>query len=164
MTSRNKTLGALLCITAVLLAAGCAAGEESGETTRTQRPLKVEQLSSVNRGPEQRQLVVSPSAQSLAKATGLEVQGSGEGTYVAACRGRKPTSGYPVGMDSAKLEGEKVRLELTLEKPEPTDIVTQAITYPCAVGLVRGVSPEGLELVPVNSRGEPLEWPVRRVS
>jgi len=91
------------------------------------------------------------------------VQDSGEGTYLAAYWGEKPTGGYSLAVRSARLEGDRVKVRLALEEPPPDAFVTQALTYPYAVAVVWGLDPEGKDFLFVDQRGRRLDWPVRRV-
>jgi hypothetical protein len=94
---------------------------------------------------------------------GVTIPDSGNGTYFAAYWGEKPTGGYSLAVRSARLEGDRVTVRLALEKPPPDAIVTQALTYPYAVSVVRGLDPEGKTLLFVDQRDRRLGWPVRRV-
>lgn len=156
----------------LLLIAGCATGPEEdardardasgGETTqREARDMVVEQIARGQSGPAERRVVIAGSASKLAAATGIEVPDSGEGLYVSAHAGERPTGGYRVSLSSA---GGEVRV--SLREPGQGDIVTQALTQPYAVAVVRtegGGLPEAGEPRFVNAAGDPLGWPVRRV-
>jgi hypothetical protein len=41
--------------------------------------------------------------------------------------------------------------------------VTQALTYPYAVAVVRGLDPTAKDFLVVDQGGRRLDWPVRRV-
>ncbi len=165
----------------VLIAVGCAAGDGSGapdrtsgrtgaseetraETSEEARELRVGRISSAapGQGPERPRVVVAPSAEALSREIGAEVPDSGEGTYLAAYWGQKPTGGYSLAVRSARLEGENVTVGLALKEPPPDAIVTQALTYPYAVAVVRGLDPQGKRFSFVAGDGEELDWPVRR--
>ncbi len=139
--------------------------ETTGAST-SQGELRVERLSSSapGQGPKHPQAVVAPSAASLSKELGLEVPDSGRGAYFAAYWGEKPTGGYSVTVESARSEGERVTVRLMLKKPPKDAFVTQALTYPYAVALVKGLNPTGKDFVLVDQNGLELDWPVRRVS
>jgi hypothetical protein len=143
-------------VTLLLLLAGCSAGDGSSE-------LRVERISSdaPGQGPRQPRVVVAPSAAALSGAIGANVPDSGSGTYLAAYWGEKPTGGYSMSVQSARLEGSKVTVRLALKEPPRDAIVTQALTYPYAVAVIRGLSPEGKDFSFVDD--EELGWPVRRV-
>ena len=143
-------------VTLLLLVAGCSAGDGSEE-------LRVERISSdaPGQGPRQPRVVVTPSAAALSGAIGANVPDSGSGTYLAAYWGEKPTGGYSMSVRSARLEGSRVTVRLTLKEPPRGAIVTQALTYPYAVAVIRGLSPEGKDFSFVDD--EELGWPVRRV-
>lgn len=148
----------------VLALAGCAGPGGEGTDEPTTRQVEVEHLSNTNHGPDRQGLVVASSARSLREETGLEAPDSGDGTYVAACRGQKPTGGYGVRMESARLAKDRLELRLTLEDPQPTGIVTQALTTPCTAGFIEGVDPQGIQFTAVDAGGKELDWPVRRAS
>jgi hypothetical protein len=145
----------------LLLAAGCSAGSSSEEP----RDLRVERISSdaPGQGPQQPRVVVAPSAAALSGAVGANVPDSGSGTYLAAYWGEKPTGGYSMSVRSARLEGDRVTVRLALKEPPRDAILTQALTYPYAVAVIRGLSPEGKDFSFVDENGRELGWPVRRV-
>lgn len=151
----------------LLLVAGCSANgsSETPEASEEPRDLRVEQLSSEEpgQGPRQPRAVVASSAAVLSGATGASVPGSGDGTYLAAYWGQKPTGGYSMSVRSARLEGDKVTVRLALKEPPRDAILTQALTYPYAVAVIRGLSPEQKDFSFVDEEGRELGWPVRRV-
>lgn len=163
-----KLAGTLLAL--LVLIAGCGAdpgGEaprkEGDGTTRDAGAVEtsVEQISGGQSGPDERGVVVANSAAELAAATGLEVPDSGEGLYVSAHAGERPTGGYRVSLSSAGA-GE---IRVSLREPGPGDIVTQALTQPYAVAVVKREGsrpPKAGELRFVDAGGEPLGWPVHR--
>lgn len=150
-----------------LLCAGCAAGDgSSSEGVRSparMRVLDVEQISSGDRGLERQRVITAPSAAALAGASGVRVPDSGEGVYVAAFWGRKTTGGYAVSVESARVSDERITVQLALREPPPDAFVTQAITYPYAVAVVRGEALEGKQLLVEGEDGRELGWPVLRV-
>ena len=168
--ARAGTIALLL-----LLAVGCSAGggsdptaDNPSETTGSSeepRELRVGRISSEapGEGPLRPRLVLAPSAAALSQETGARVPDSGEGTYLAAYWGEKPTGGYSLAVRSARLEGDRVTVRLALEEPPPDAIVTQALTYPYAVALVRGLDPRGKDFSFVDQNGRELDWPVRYV-
>src|SRR5919202_418215 len=87
----------------LLLAAACSAGNPPGAP----RDLLVARTASSvrGRGPEQPQVVLAPSATALSRAIEANVPDSGDGTYLAAYWGEKPTGGYSLGVESAHVEG-----------------------------------------------------------
>jgi len=159
----------------LLLAAGCSAGNGSGpspdnpsETTgasEVPRDLRVARISSgaPGQGSEQPRVVLAPSAAALSRAIGASIPDSGNGTYLAAYWGVKPTGGYSLAVESARLEGGRVTVQLTLREPPPDAIVTQALTYPYAVALVRDLDPRGQDFSFVDRDGGELSWQVRLV-
>lgn len=169
-------------LTIILLLAGCSPGPEEGTsgapqtvppettgtagTTRMEEETKagdivVEQIAQGQRGPARRQVVVAGSARELAEATGVKVPNSGGGLYVSAHAGEQPTGGYQVAISSTA-PGE---IQVTLREPGEGAIVTQALTQPYAVAVVKtaeGGVPEAGDLRFVNASGEPLDWTVAR--
>ncbi len=145
----------------LLLAAGCSAG--NGPPSEAPRDLRVERISSgaPGQGPEQPRIVVAPSAAALSEAIGANVPGSGDGTYLAAYWGMKPTGGYSLAVESARLEGDRVKVRLVLEEPPRDAVVTQALTYPYAVAVVRDLDPKGKDFSFTDQNGRQLGWPVR---
>lgn len=157
----------------LLLAAGCSAGddastpssEEPPETTETSEELRVEPIFSnaPGQGPREPKVILAPFVSALSRELGAEIPDSGEGTYFVAYWGEKPTGGYSLGVESARLEGDRLTVGLALEEPPPDAIVTQALTYPYVVALVRGVDPRGKSFIFVDQKGRELGWAVRRV-
>ena len=155
------------------LAVGCAAGDgsdpsgdESNETAEAPETLRVVQITSEapGQGPQGPRVILSPSAAGLERETGASVpSGAGRGTYLAAYWGEKPTGGYSLAARSARLEGDRVAVRFALEEPPQDAIVTQALTYPYAVAVVRELDPTGKDFLFVDQRGRRLGWPVRRV-
>jgi hypothetical protein len=153
----------------LLVTVGCSAGEGSGSSDGPSRPeetreLPVERVSSgaPGQGPERPRAIVASSAGVLSREIGGNVPNSGEGTYVAVYWGRKPTGGYSLAVESARLEGDAVTVTLALKEPSPDAMVTQALTYPYAVAAVRDLDPEGKRFVFVDKEGQELNWEVRR--
>ncbi len=156
----------------MLLAVGCSAGNgsepsasDTSETAEAPETLRVERISSEapGQGPQKPRVVLSPSAAALSRETGARVPTPGEGTYLAAYWGEKPTGGYSLAARSARLEGDRVTVRLALEEPPPDAIVTQALTYPYVVAVMRGLDPAGKDFLFVDQRGRLLDWPLRRV-
>ena len=143
----------------LLFAAGCAAGDGS----EAPRDLRVERISSgaPGQGPEQPRVILAPSAGALSRAVGMNVPDSGEGTYLAVYWGEKPTGGYSLAVGSARIEGDRVRVRIVLEKPPRGAIVTQAFTYPYAVAVVRDLDARGKGFSFVDQDSKALGWPVR---
>jgi hypothetical protein len=159
----------------LLLVAGCSLGSgteppsgNSSETTgapEVPRDLHVEQISSgaPGQGFEHPRIILAPSATALSRAIDARVPDSGEGTYVAAYWGEQPTGGYSVAVQSARLQGDRVMVRLFLREPPPDAIVTQALTYPYAVAVVRDLDPRGRHFSFTDRNGRELGWPVRLV-
>jgi PrcB C-terminal len=162
-------------IVLLLFAAGCSIGNGSepsadnpSETTGASeepRDLRVERISSgaPGQGPEQPRVILAPSAAALSEAMGAKVPDSGNGTYLAAYWGEKPTGGYSLAVKSARVEGDRVTVRLALKEPPPDAIVTQALTYPYAVAVARDLDPQAKDFSFVDQDGKELAWPVRRV-
>lgn|SRR5215211_901618 len=151
----------------LLLAGGCSmANNPEGATKEEPRDLKVERISAgaPGQGPEKPQVIVAPSADVLSGATSTDVPDLGEGTYLAAYWGERPTGGYSLAAESARLEGNRVAVRLTLKKPPRGAILTQALTYPYAVAVVRDLDPRGKRFSFTDQNGTDLGWPVRLVS
>jgi hypothetical protein len=157
----------------LLLAAGCSAGDGSepsaenpSETTgasEATRDLQVAQISSgaPGQGPERPRVVLAPSAVALSRIIGASIPDSGEGAYLAAYWGEKLTGGYSLAVNSARLEGGRVTVRLALKEPPPDAVVTQALTYPYAVAVLRDLDPRGKKFSFVDMNGRELGWPVR---
>ena len=143
----------------LLLAAACSAGNPPGAP----RDLHVARTASSvrGRGPEQPQVVLAPSATALSRAIEANVPDSGDGTYLAAYWGEKPTGGYSLGVESAHVEGARVMVRLALKEPPQDAFVTQALTHPCALAVVRDLDPRGKRFSFVDQTGRELGWPIR---
>ena len=159
----------------MLLAAGCSASNDASEPSSEQPPettqaseepreLRVEQIFSnaPGQGPREPKVILAPSASALSGELGAEIPDSGAGTYLISCWGEKPTGGYSLRVESAHLEGDRVTVRLALEEPPSDAILTQALTYPYAVAVVRDVGPRGKDFSFVGQEGRELGWPIRR--
>jgi hypothetical protein len=152
----------------LMIAVGCSADDNSSGTTgpsEEPRELRVEGISSgaPGQGPGRPRVVLAPSAAALSQEIGATVPDSGGGTFLAAYWGEKPTGGYSLAVRSARLEGERVSVLLALKEPPTDAMVTQALTYPYAVAVVRGLDPRGKGFSFVDRAGRELDWQVRRV-
>ena len=151
----------------LLFATGCSAGNGSepsaDDPSRAPRDLRVARVSSgaPGQGPEQPRVILAPSAAALSRAIGARVPNSGNGTYLAAYWGEKSTGGYSLAVESARLEGDRVTVRLALREPPQDAILTQALTYPYAVAVVRDLDPQGKRFSFVDQNGRELGWPVR---
>ncbi len=155
----------------MLLAAGCSAGDdgsapssETAETPEEPRGLPVERISSnaPGQGPRRPSVILAHSASTLSRELGAEIPDSGRGTYLISYWGEKPTGGYSLTVESARLRGNRITVRLALEEPPPDAILTQALTYPYVVAVVRDVDPQK-DFSFVDQNGRELGWPVRRV-
>ena len=133
-------------VTLLLLLAGCSTGDGSEEP----RDLRVERISSdaPGQGPRQPRAVVATSAAALSGEVGANVPDSG---------------GYSMAVRSARLEEGRVTVRLLLREPPRDAILTQALTYPYAVAVIRELDPGGKDFSFVDENGRELGWPVRRV-
>ena len=160
----------------LLLAAGCSTSDDASspsskepfETTELPeepRELRVERIFSnaPGQGPQAPSVILAPSSSALAGEIGAEIPDSGSGTYLISYWGEKPTGGYSLGVESARLEGDRVTVALALEEPPSDAILTQALTYPYVVAVVRDVDPQGKTFSFVDQAGRQLDWSVRRV-
>ena len=129
-------------------------------TTSGAESVSLKQISSGTMGPKRQQILVASSASDLAAALGLRVPDSGPGTYVAVAWGEKPTGGYTVDFGSAGVKGVRLEVGVDLKEPPPDAMVAQALTYPYAVAVMRGVDLGEKELVLVTRNGRALGWPV----
>jgi PrcB C-terminal len=157
----------------LLLVAGCSAGDgsepsadaasETTEASEEPRDLRADRISSdePGQGPQRPRAVVAPSAAALSGAIDVKVPDSGSGTYLAAYWGQKPTGGYSMSVRSARLQGSRVTVRLTLKEPPRDAILTQALTYPYAVAVIRGLDPEGKDFSFIDEEGRELDWQVR---
>jgi hypothetical protein len=166
----------VLLLVLLLLAAGCSAGNDASkpspepsektETSDEPRGLRVESIFSnaPGQGPRRPSVVLAPSTSALSRVLGASVPpDSGGQTYLISYWGEKPTGGYSLTVESARLRGNRVTVRLTLEEPPPDAILTQALTYPYVVAVVRDVDPRGKDFTFVDQDRRELGWPVRRV-
>ena len=142
-------------------------GPSDGGSSEAQEPrgLRVERVASgaPGEGPRDPRVVLAPSAEALSRELGARIRGSGEGTYLVVYGGQRPTGGYSVGVAGARVAGDRVTVRVSLEDPPPDAIVTQSLTYPYEISVLRGVAPEGKRFSLVDGEGRELGWPVRRV-
>jgi|SRR5215204_116476 hypothetical protein len=116
-------------------------------------------------GPPSPEVFVAPSAGALSSALSdalsivVEVSDSGVGTYLGACMGLKPSGGFSVAIESARLKGTKVTVHLVLEEPLPEASLFQAITSPFAVAVIRDLDAQGKNFSFVGK----LNWEVVHV-
>jgi hypothetical protein len=108
-------------------------------------------------------VILAPSASALSEELGASVPpDSGKGTYLISYWGEKPTGGYSLTVESARLRGNRVTVRLALREPPPDAILTQSLTYPYVVAVVHDVDPQR-DFTFVDQQGRELGWPVRRV-
>ncbi|CAN5881627.1 hypothetical protein BH23ACT11_BH23ACT11_29490 [soil metagenome] len=177
----------------LLLVAGCSSGAGSGSDSETEgtdstsgttsgasggistpapettqeseaaNEVTIEQISSGDDGAKKPQIVVAASAKALSTATNTLVPDSGEGTYLAAFWGEKPTGGYTVEVSSAWEEDGQIVVQLALKKPPPDAMVSQALTYPYAAAVTRSEVSQDQDFSFITQGDRELNWPVRRV-
>ncbi len=155
----------------LIMLSACSAGgdprpSDSGPPeTPEPRDLRVERVASgaPGEGPRDPRIVLAPSAEALSEELDARIRGSGEGTYVVAYGGQRPTGGYSVEVAGARVEGDRVTVRVSLEDPPPDAIVTQSLTYPYEISVLRGLSPESKSFSFLDGDGGELGWPVRRV-
>ena len=152
----------------LLLAAGCSGnGSDPSADNHSEAPrdLSVERISSGDAGqrPEQPRVILAPSAAALSEAMGANIPDSGNGTYLAAYWGEKPTGGYTLAVESARIEGDRATVRLALKEPPSDAIVTQALTYPYAVAVVRDLKLQDKDFSFVDQDGKELGWRIRLV-
>ena len=112
-------------------------------------------------GRKHPQVLLASSAAALSRAAGVSVPDAGEGTYLVAFWGEKPTGGYSVQVRSVQTDGDRVKVHLSLEKPPKEAMVTQALTYPYAVAVVRNEDLAQEKILLEDQGGRRLDWPVR---
>ncbi|MGH3086681.1 MAG: protease complex subunit PrcB family protein [Rubrobacteraceae bacterium] len=137
--------------------------------------LEIERIASGSsgQGEERPYAVVAPSLEALSRTLGgnldlgRALRGAESttgvadgGAYLAVFWGRKNTGGYAVEVEAARLEGERVIVELALKSPPEGAIVTQALTYPYAIARIEAPDPSNKEIVLVDQDGRELAWPV----
>lgn len=155
----SSLLVSTLLVSALLLLAGCSTAAPGGGATgeESEPRMRVEQLARGQQGPTERGVTIADSAEGLEAKTGVQVPDSGEGLYICAHAGERPTGGYRVGVSD---EEDNNAVRVTLREPGKGEMVTQALTSPYEVAVVRGVSAEELSFV--EPSGESLNWPVDR--
>ena len=137
---------------------------ETTEISHEPRELRVERIFSnaPGEGPCRPGVILASSASALSEELDAEIPDSGEGTYLISYWGEKPTGGYSLAVESARLRGNRATVGLALEGPPPDAIVTQSLTYPYVVAVVHDVDPKR-DFIIVDQQGRELGWPVRRV-
>jgi hypothetical protein len=114
----------------LLLATGCSAGNdastpspEPSETMQASdelRGLRVERIFSnaPGLGLRRTSMILTPSASILSGELEVGFPDSGRGAYLTCYRREKPTGGYSLGFESARLEGSRITVRLALEEPD----------------------------------------------
>ena len=118
----------------LLLATGCSAGNDAStpspgpsETMQASamqgsdelRGLRVERIFSnaPGLGLPRPSVILTPSASILSGELEVEFPDSGRGAYLTCYWREKPTGGYSLGFESARLEGSRITVRLALEEP-----------------------------------------------
>lgn len=129
------------------------------------KDMNVEQLASQapGQGRTRPQVLLASSASALSQAAGVGISDAGEGTYLVAFWGEKPTGGYSVEITSVRSDGGRVGIQLYLKDPPPDAMVTQALTYPYAAAVVRNADLTDKEVLLEDQGGRELGWPVREL-
>jgi hypothetical protein len=159
-------VGPILLLLSACSTAGNPVPSDGGPPeTQEPRDLRVERVASgaPGEGPRDPRAVLAPSAEALSRELGARIRGPGEGTYLVVYGGQQPTGGYSVGVAGARVEGDRVTVRVSLEDPPPDAIVTQALTYPYEISVLRGLALEDKSFSLVDGEGRELDWPVRRV-
>jgi hypothetical protein len=83
------------------------------------RGLRVERIFSNAPGLGLRRpsVILTPSASILSGELEVEFPDSGRGAYLTCYWREKPTGGYSLGFESARLEGSRITVRLALEEP-----------------------------------------------
>ena len=116
-------------------------------------------------GPPSPVVFVSSSAETLsdrlsdALSIPVPIPSSGEGAYLGACMGLKPSSGFSVRIESARLEGTQVTVCLDVQEPPPDSFTAAVLTSPFAVAVIRDLDPRDKNFSFVGNVGE-LDWQV----
>lgn len=128
--------------------------------------IHLEQIGAGGQSPyEDPAVVVAPSSAALSTETGVEVPESGAGTYLAFFAGQRPSGGYSVeALSAARVNDGRIEVRVAVREPEPGLRVTQALTYPYAVAVLRGVDPGSAQLYITDPGGQELGWPVEKTS
>jgi hypothetical protein len=98
-------------------------------------------------GPPIPQVFVASSSAALSKALlnalsiRVDVPGLGVATYLGVCIGLKPSGGFAVGIESARLKGNHLTVHLVLQELGRDEIAFQAVTSPFAVCVIRDLDP-----------------------
>ena len=146
---------------------GPPAQPQSGKTRPQKKGkaggLNVEQLASEapGQGPKRPRVLLASSASELSRTADVRVSDAGEGIYLAAFWGEKPTGGYSLEIRSARATGNRVAVRVSLREPPPDAMVIQTLTHPYAVAVVRDADPAEEKFVLEDQRGRGLDWPVR---
>lgn len=154
--SRAKGLTASILAIAITLTA-CAG---NGEPDSMQEPVARQVTAASQCGFSEPGLVYMDSRQRLEQVTGargvnltamVDHDFSREHLLLVAA-GRKPSGGYGVALEGSRMEGGTLEVIMALRSPSPDQMVTQALTSPCAVVAVPA---EGWDTLLVSGTGLP---------
>ena len=77
--------------------------------------------------------------------------------------GSQADGGHSVAVESVRPAGDRVTVRLALQEPPADAIVTQVLTYPYAIAIVRDRNLLGGDFSFEDQAGQELGWPIRRV-
>ena len=116
-------------------------------------------------GPPFPRMFVASTADALSNAVSevlsidVQVPDLGIATYLGACMGVRPSGGFSVAIEFARLKGNQVTVHLVLQELGGGEIAFQAITSPFALAVIRDLDPQEKTFFVAE-----LDWDVIRVS
>ena len=127
--------------------------------------VQVEQLAAGNWGHDRQgaQILLAPSAAALGDATGLAVPEAGAGIYLGVFWGQRPTGGYAIRVTGGAEEGGAITIRLATHHPERGAMVTQVLTSPYAIAVIRDRQLARQAFTFRDQQGTELAWPLRHV-
>lgn len=152
--SRAGGLIASILVVATTLAACAGSGDQAAE----EGPLARQVTAASQCGFADPGLVYMNSRERLQEVTGarginltaMEDHDFDREHLLLVAAGRKPTGGYGVGLEDSGLADRVLELTVVLRSPSPDQMVTQALTSPCAV---LAVTAEGWDRIVVAGPG-----------
>lgn len=136
------------------LAAGCAVNRDQ---TAEGAPLARQLTASDHCGLAAPGLIHMPSRQALERFTGLPNQSLAAGSLdnhdfqrehlLVVALGRKSTGGYGLVLEQSRIRDQVLELTMTLRRPGPDELVTQALTTPCTL---LAITPDGWQRLRVE--------------
>lgn len=141
------------------LLVGCAVNRD---TTRDGAPLARQLTASAHCGLTAPSLVYLSSAADVSRFVQQRGQNLVSGALqepdfeqehlLVVAMGQKPTGGYAVVLEDSRIRDNVLQISARGQSPGPGDMVTQALTTPCAI---LAVSPHGWQRVEVSGDGLP---------